>query len=91
MASSASETRKEEAQIWLKACIEEITSKLGLNWRDGEDGMEGNVSRDMLEFVGFAQQAVYRGMEREIAAVEKRNGLLQENVSFGHYSVIRVQ
>ena len=53
--------------------------------------MAGNVSRDMLEFVGFAQQAVYRGMEREIAAVEKRNGLLQENVSFGHYSIIRVQ
>ena len=35
----------------------------------------------MLEFVGFTQQAVYRGMERELAAVEKKNGHLQGKVS----------
>ena len=76
----------EEAQIWLQTSLEEITNRLGLNWRDGGDAPTGNVSRDMLEFVGFAQQAVYRGMERELAAVEKRSGHLQEDVSFGVHS-----
>ena len=30
------------------------------------------MSRDMLEFVGFAQQTVQRGMERELAATEQK-------------------
>ena len=81
-----SESGKEEAQIWLQSSLEEITSRLGLNWRDGGDATAGNVSRDMLEFAGFAQQAVYRGMERELAAAEKKTGHLQENVSIGVHS-----
>ena len=39
------------------------------------------MSRDMMEYVGFAQQAVYRGMERELASVEKQNDQYKENVS----------
>ena len=39
------------------------------------------MSRDMMEFVGFAQQAVYRGMERELALVEKQNAQYKEKVS----------
>ena len=39
------------------------------------------MSRDMLEFVGFVQQAVYRGMERELATVEKQNAQHKEKVS----------
>ena len=39
------------------------------------------MSRDMLEFVGFTQQAVYRGMERELATVEKQNVQYKEKVS----------
>lgn len=83
--ASLSESIKEEAEIWLQTSLEEITNRLGLNWRDGGDAPAGNVSRDMLEFVGFAQQAVYRGMERELAAVKKRSGHVQEDVyvSFG--------
>jgi len=34
----------------------------------------------MLEFVGFAQQAVYRGMERELATVEKQSAQYKEKV-----------
>ncbi|XP_073258640.1 uncharacterized protein [Porites lutea] len=73
--SSPSENRKEEAQKWLKTAIEESLSRLGLQWREDE------ASRDMLEFVGFAQQAVYRGMERELARAEKRHSQGQAHLS----------
>ena len=46
------------------------------------------MSRDMLEFVGFAQQAVYRGMERELATVERKSGQFQEKVSFYKSEII---
>lgn len=75
--TSASESRKEEAEVWLKTSLEEITTRLGLDLREGKDELAGNVSPDMLKFVGFAQQAVYRGMERELATVERNNGSLQ--------------
>ena len=39
------------------------------------------MSRDMLEFVGFTQQVVYRGMERELAAVETKHEQYQKEVS----------
>ena len=74
---SVSDSRKEEAEIWLKTSLEDITSRLGLHLREERDASQGNVSPDMLKFVGFAQQAVYRGMERELVAVEKNNGSLQ--------------
>ena len=74
---SASEAHREEAQAWLKSTLQEIIESLGLHWRgEGE-----TVSRDMMEFVGFAQQAVYRGMERELAAVERKNAKHREKVS----------
>ena len=38
------------------------------------------MSRDMLEFVGFAQQTVHRGMERELAATEQKVVHDQEKV-----------
>ena len=38
------------------------------------------MSRDMLEFVGFAQQTVHRGMERELAATEQKVARDQEKV-----------
>lgn len=77
--SSPSETRKEEAQKWLKTAIEESVSRLGLQWREDE------ASRDMLEFVGFAQQAVYRGMERELAMAEKRHSQGQAHVRIADF------
>ena len=38
------------------------------------------MSRDMLEFAGFAQQTVLRGMERELAATEQKVARDQEKV-----------
>lgn len=63
-----SDSYKEEAEAWLKTALNEITRSLGLQWRESSDA----VSRDILEFVGFAQQTVYRGMERELAATEPK-------------------
>ncbi|RMX47241.1 hypothetical protein pdam_00012926, partial [Pocillopora damicornis] len=63
-----SDSNKEEAEAWLKTALHEITGSLGLHWRESRDA----VSRDMLEFVGFAQQTVHRGMERELAATEQK-------------------
>lgn len=77
--SSPSESEKEEAQKWLKTAIEESVSRLGLQWREDE------ASRDMLEFVGFAQQAVYRGMERELAIAEKRHPHGQAHVRIADF------
>lgn len=45
-----------------------------MQWREDE------ASRDMLEFVGFAQQAVYCGMERELVIAEKRHPQGQAHV-----------
>ena len=39
----------------------------------------------MLEFVGFAQQAVYRGMERELAMAEKRDSQGQAHVRIADF------
>ena len=38
------------------------------------------MSRDMLEFAGFAQQTVHRGMERELVATEQKVACDQEKV-----------
>ena len=38
------------------------------------------MSRDMLEFVGFAQQTVHRRMERELTATEQKVAHDQEKV-----------
>ena len=72
-----SESHRTEAQAWLKTTLQEITDSLHLHWRDDRHA----VSRDVMEFVGFAQQAVYRGMERELASVEKQNAQNKEKVS----------
>ena len=50
-----------------------------MQWREDE------ASRDMLEFVGFAQQAVYRGMERELALAEKRHSQGQAHVRIADF------
>lgn len=50
-----------------------------MQWREDE------ASRDMLEFVGFAQQAVYRGMERELATAEKRHSQGQAHVRIADF------
>lgn len=42
----------------------------------------------MLEFVSFTQQAVYRGMERELAAVEKRHAQPKEKVSCSSQNIV---
>ena len=42
----------------------------------------------MLEFVSFTQQAVYRGMERELAAVEKRHAQHKEKVSCSSQNIV---
>lgn len=82
VSSMLSESSKEEARIWLQRCLEEIAKRLGLSWRDGGDATAGKSFRDTLEFVGFTEQVVYRGMEKELAAVEKER---QENARFGDH------
>ena len=82
-----SESSKEEARIWLQTCLEEIAKRLGLSWRDGGDATAGKSFRDTLEFVGFTEQVVYRGMEKELAAVEKER---QENARFGDHREVHV-
>ena len=46
------------------------------------------MSRDMMEFVGFTQQAVYRGMERELATVEKQHAQYKEEVSCTYKNIL---
>lgn len=41
----------------------------------------------MLEFVGFTEQAVYRGMEKELATVEKETLSLQDSNLGDHIQV----
>lgn len=70
--------------MWLKTTLQEIAGSLHLHWRDSEDV----VSRDVMEFVSFTQQAVFRGMERELATVEKRHAQHKEKVSCSSQNIV---
>ena len=69
---------QEEAYAWLQTAIKEVTYSLGLDWKETDTYAGKEVSRDILEFVGFTQQIVYRGLEYELASVERRKNQLVE-------------
>ncbi|XP_015769135.1 PREDICTED: uncharacterized protein LOC107347559 isoform X2 [Acropora digitifera] len=77
--STLSQSSEEEAHIWLQTCLKEITNRLGLSWKQEGDATAAKSYRDMMEFVGFTEQAVYRGMEKELATVEKETLSMQDS------------
>ena len=58
-----------EAQQWLQSMLKQITNELSLTTKEQEE----NLSPDMLEYMAFTQQVVYRGIERELAEAEKKH------------------
>lgn len=64
---------QQEAKTWLNDKLQKIIKELKLKSHDYPDEEDEDLSEDCLEYIGFGQQVVYRGMERDLSAVEKNH------------------